>query len=91
MMLSGEIRAINFSLRDTSDKGDLTPEFLDLALDVLADVADRVELIEGLVVPASATLPEPPSEAGNVVRLDPWRKRLDAIQRPAPHHPATPA
>lgn len=91
MMLSDEIRNVVSGLHEQILKGDLTIETATLARDILRDVADRVELIEGLIVPDHMTMPETPRLHGNVVRLDPWRKRLAAISHPAPQHPSNPA
>lgn len=91
MMLSEEIRSVVASLHAQIMNGDLTFETATLARDILRDVADRVELIEGLIVPDHMTMPETPKPHGNVVRLDPWRNRLAAIHRPAPQLPSNPA
>lgn len=91
MMLSDEIRNVVAGLHAQILKDELTIETATLARDILRDVADRVELIEGLIVPEHLTMPETPRPDGNVVRFDPWRKRLAALSRPAPQTPSTPA
>lgn len=91
MMLSEDIRSVVASLHGQILSGDLTVETATLARGILRDVADRVELIEGLIVPDHMAMPETPKLHGNVVRLDPWRARLAAIHQPAPQHPSNPA
>ncbi len=90
-MLSEEIRSVVASLAGQIDKGAVSAETAARARDILRDVADRVELIEGLIVPDHMTLPDDCPPARNVVRLDPWRKRLAAIARPSSQSPSTPA
>lgn len=90
-MLSEEIRSVVASLSGQIDKGEASIETARRARDILRDVADRVELIEGLIVPDHMTLPETQVSARNVVRLDPWRKRLAALARPSPQSPSTTA
>lgn len=90
-MLSEEIRSVLASLSGQIDKGEASIETARRARDILRDVADRVELIEGLIVPDHMTLPDTQVPARNVVRLDPWRKRLAALARPSPQSPSTPA
>ena len=61
MMLSEEIRSVVASLHGQILSGDLTVETATLARDILRDVADRVELIEELIVPDHMAMPETPS------------------------------
>ncbi|GEM_PF-5173510 len=89
--LSEEIRSVVACLSGQIDKGRVDAATAARARDILRDVADRVELIEDLIIPTSVTLPDVPRPGTNVVRLDPHRTRA---ARPVgqPHHsPSTPA
>ncbi len=94
-MLSREIRHVAHHLFDQIHRDSLTIGTVLKACELLAEAAERVEALEGAVLPPALTLPQArsgalddlPEEKG-VVRLDLWRRRAGAAAEPAPQTPA---
>ena len=77
-MLAQEIRTLISQINAQMLTRSLTNNNLRLASAALLDIADRVEAIEKLTIPAAQRLPESGRQHGNVIRLDARR----------PEHPA---
>lgn len=76
-MLAQEIRTLISQINAQMLTRSLTNTNLRLAGAALLDIADRVEMIEKLTIPAAQRLPEGDRQRGNVIRLDAGR-RADA-------------
>ncbi|MDD2870111.1 hypothetical protein [Neomegalonema sp.] len=92
-MLSAEIRHAIDHLADLIRGDRLTVGAVVRAYDVLAEIAERVELLEGAVLPPALTIPEARLGASEetpegVVRLDRWRMRARSGGAPLPQTPA---
>ncbi|MDD2867715.1 hypothetical protein [Neomegalonema sp.] len=92
-MLSREIRHVASHLYDQIHRDSLTIGTVLKACELLAEAAERVEALEGAVLPPALTLPQARSgacedfpEEGGVVRLDHWRQRARPRGAPSPDH-----
>lgn len=79
-MLSEEIRNTLAEIDAHIARRTLTEKSLRRAQGVLRDVADRVEIIEGLIAPPEVTLSRPIA-GSNVTYLDPFRRNRAAPAR----------
>lgn len=73
-MLAQEIRTLISQINAQMLTRSLTNNNLRLAGAALLDIADRVEAIEKLTIPAAQRLPEGGRQHGNVIRLDAGRR-----------------